>query len=95
MVTRQFGITKGEAQIFLIVLTDIIRRTGIVSIEKASSYFPETGGVDGGRPEMVDAEGKSKNYLILEKSEDEKKKYKDSPVFMPWKDGKVRQPPNR
>ena len=95
LVARQFGITKGEARIFLIVLTDIIRRTGIVSIEGASSYFPETGGVDGGRPEMVDAQGKSKNYLFLEKSEDEKKKFKDSPVFMPWKDGKVRQPPNR
>jgi ATP-dependent helicase YprA (DUF1998 family) len=95
LVARQFGITKGEARIFLIVLTDIIRRTGIVSIEGASRYFPETGGVDGGRPEMVDAQGKSKNYLFLEKSEDEKKKFKNSPVFMPWKDGKVRQPPNR
>ncbi len=95
LVARQFGITKDEARIFLIVLTDIIRRTGIVSIEGASSYFPETGGVDGGRPEMVDAQGKSKNYLFLEKLEDEKKKFKDSPVFMPWKDGKVRQPPNR
>ena len=95
LVAHQFEINKDEAGILLIMLTDIIRRTGIVSIERASRYFPETGGVEGGRPEMVDAQGKSKNYLFLEKSEDEKTKYKDSPVFMPWKEGKVRKPPNR
>ena len=93
LVARKFEISEDEARIFLIVLTDIIRRTGIVSIEGSSNYFPETGG-DGRRPEMVE-NGKSKNYLFLEKSEDETKRHKDSPSFMPWKDGKVRKPPNR
>nr|MBA3920694.1 DEAD/DEAH box helicase [Nostocaceae cyanobacterium] len=96
LVARKFEITNDEAGIFLTVLTDIIRRAGIVSIEGASSYFQETGG-DGLRPEMVDARGKSKNYLFLEKSDDEKNKYKDSPVFIPkWKkDGEVSQLQNR
>ncbi len=86
-VARRFGIARDEAKIFLIVLTDIIRRTGIVSIKGASKYFPETGGVDGVRPEMLDREGSSKNYLFLEKSEEEKKKFKDSPSFIPkWKE---------
>jgi hypothetical protein len=93
LVARKFEIINDEAQILLTVLTDIIRRTGIVSIEGSSSYFPETGG-DGRRPEMLE-NGKSKNYLFLEKSEDEIRRYKDSPSFLPWKDGKVRKPPNR
>jgi len=40
---------------------------------------------------MVDAQGKSKNYLFLEKLDQETKKYQDSPSFMPkWnKDGAV------
>jgi len=54
-VANLFNITNGEAYIFLIGLTDIIRRTGIVNIDGASRYFPETGGVDGGRREMVDS----------------------------------------
>lgn len=100
LVAHRFGITHSEARIFLTVLTDIIRRTGIVSIEGSSWYFPETGGVDGVRPRMVDAEGKSKNYLFLEKlgmSEKERKQYEDSPSFMPkWKkDGKVSKAQNR
>ncbi|OYE00768.1 DEAD/DEAH box helicase [Nostoc sp. 'Peltigera membranacea cyanobiont' 232] len=93
-VAGKFEISNDEAQILLTVITDIIRRTGIVSIEGSSSYFQETGG-DGRRPEMIDAQGKSKNYLFLEKSDDDTKKYKDSPSFMPWKQGKVRKPPNR
>lgn len=88
LVAQKFEITDDEARIFLTVLTDVIRRAGIVSIEGSSNYFPETGG-DGGRPEMVE-NGKSKNYLFLEKSEDENKRYKESLSFMPWKDGKVR-----
>jgi ATP-dependent helicase YprA (DUF1998 family)/rubrerythrin len=93
-VASRFKITNQEAGILLTVLTDIIRRAGIVSIEGSSSYFQETGG-DGRRPEMVDAQGKSKNYLFLEKSDDDTKKYKDSPSFIPWKQEKLRKPPNR
>ncbi|MCA6525947.1 MAG: DUF1998 domain-containing protein [Pseudanabaena sp. M179S2SP2A07QC] len=77
-----FKITNTEAYIFLIGLTDIIRRTGIVSIDGASSYFPETGGVDGARPPMVEL-GKSKNYLFLKKDDKEKKYFTDSPSFLP------------
>jgi ATP-dependent helicase YprA (DUF1998 family) len=76
-----FQITLEEAQIFLLSLTDIIRRSGIVSIQGASSYFPETGGTDK-RPEMIDAQGRSKRVLYLEKS-DEDKKDKDSLAFLP------------
>jgi ATP-dependent helicase YprA (DUF1998 family) len=94
LVARKFEITDDEARVFLIVLTDVIRRTGIVSIEGSSRYFPETGG-DGHRPEMIDNQGRSKNYVFLEKSEDETKKYKDCPSFMPWKEGKVRKQVNR
>lgn len=93
LVARKFEITDSEARIFLTVLTDVIRRAGIVSIEGSSNYFPETGG-DGGRPAIVE-NGKSKKYLFLEKSESENKTYKDSLSFMPWKDGKVRRPPDR
>ncbi|KYC41676.1 DEAD/DEAH box helicase [Scytonema hofmannii PCC 7110] len=97
LVSTQFEISKDEAQIFLTVLTDIIRRTGIVSIDGASRYFPETGGVENVRPEMVDVQGKSKNYLFLEKSPEERKKFQDSPSFLPkWrKDGKVSAAQNR
>ncbi|MBC1212935.1 DEAD/DEAH box helicase [Trichormus variabilis ARAD] len=98
LVAREFEISNAEAKIFLIVLTDIIRRTGIVSIDGASRYFPETGGVEGVRPEMVDIQGRSKNYLFLEKSPDEQKKFKDSPSFIPkWKQktGEVSQVQNR
>jgi ATP-dependent helicase YprA (DUF1998 family) len=97
LVSAQFEISQDEAQIFLTVLTDIIRRTGIVSIDGASCYFPETGGVEGVRPEMVDVQGKSKNYLFLEKSSEETKKFQDSPSFLPkWrKDGKVSEAQNR
>ena len=102
-VAERFQIPENEAQIFLRILTDIIRRTGIVSVEGASNYFPETGGGGEGegkgtRPKMVDgAQEKSKNYLFLDKSDQETKKYKDSPSFMPkWrKDGAVSQAQNR
>jgi len=82
-VANLFNITNGEAYIFLIGLTDIIRRTGIVNIEGASRYFPETGGVDGARPEMVDVQGRSKNYLFLKKDPKETKSFPDSPSFLP------------
>lgn len=97
IVAEKFNISEAEARIFLIVLTNIIRRTGIVSVEGASNYFPETGGIEGMRPEMVNAQGKSKNYIFLEKSLSETKKYQDSPSFIPkWKqDGAVSQSQNR
>jgi len=96
-ISNKFGISIAEARIFITVLTDIIRRTGIVSVEGSSNYFPETGGVDGTRPEMIDTQGKSKNYLFLEKGETERKRYEDSPSFLPkWKkDGEVSKAQNR
>ena len=96
-IARLFSITNAEAYIFLIGLTDIIRRTGIVSIHGASKYFPETGGVEGTRPEMVDVQGKSKNYLFLEKTSQESGIFKDSPSFLPkWNNsGEVSRRQNR
>lgn len=75
-------IPLSEAYIFLLGLTDIIRRSGIVSLQGASNYFPETGG-DRNRPAMLDARGKSQQVLFLEKSEDDRKKYPASPAFLP------------
>ncbi len=96
-IAELFGVTNSEAYIFLIGLTDIIRRTGIVSISGASKYFPETGGVDGARPPMIDVQGKSKNYLFLEKDPKEAKSFPDSPSFLPkWKNsGEVSKAQNR
>lgn len=96
-ISNKFGISTAEARIFITVLTDIIRRTGIVSVEGSSNYFPETGGVDGTRPEMIDTQGRSKNYLFKDKDETERKKYEDSPSFLPkWKkDGEVSKAQNR
>ena len=96
-IARLFSVTNAEAYIFLIGLTDIIRRTGIVSIHGASKYFPETGGVEGTRPEMVDVQGKSKNYLFLEKTPQESGIFKDSPSFLPkWnQSGEVSRRQNR
>ncbi|MHC0068743.1 DEAD/DEAH box helicase, partial [Nostoc sp. UIC 10890] len=97
LVAERFGITSLEAQIFLTVLTDIIRRNGIVSIERASQYFPEIGGVTGARDTMLDPQGRSQNYLFLKKPEGESKKYKDSLSFPPvWKkSGEISQGQNR
>jgi ATP-dependent helicase YprA (DUF1998 family) len=96
-ISDRFKISQDEARIFITGLTDIIRRTGIVSISGSSNYFPETGGVNGVRPEMIDNQGRSKNYLFLEKSEAERKKYEDSPSFLPkWKkDDAVSKAQNR
>ncbi|MEG3439468.1 DEAD/DEAH box helicase [Pannus brasiliensis CCIBt3594] len=95
-VASKFQMTKTESRIFLTVLTDIIRRAGIVSIEGSSSYFPETGG-DGIRRAMVDGQGKATNYLFLEKSPENTKKYADSPSFLPKKkkDGHISKAQNR
>ncbi|GAA6620526.1 Zn-binding domain-containing protein [Scytonema sp. NUACC26] len=96
-VADKFSMPIEEARIFLTVITDIIRRIGPVSIEGASNYFPETGGVDGGRPEMIDSQGKSKNYLLLERGADSTQEYRYSPSFLPkWKqNGEISQAQNR
>lgn len=97
LVASKFAITNNEAIIILTALTDIIRRTGIVSIEGSSNYFPETGGFEGGRPEMIDVQGRSKNYLFLEKPPENKNSKKNYPVFLPrWnQDGKTSSKQNR
>ncbi len=79
----QFVISQADAYIFLLGLTDIIRRSGIVSIEGASDYFPETGGVDGARPSMLDAKGRSKQVLFLEKTDEDRKHNQACPDFLP------------
>ncbi len=96
-VAEEFQISSAEAYVFLIGLTDIIRRSGVVSIDGASAYFPETGGEDGSRPPVIDVKGRSKQVLFLEKDEDDRKKYPASPAFMPrWKkDGAPMQAQNR
>ncbi|WP_242056781.1 MULTISPECIES: DEAD/DEAH box helicase [Oscillatoriales] len=81
-VGDRFSISSYEARIFLVGITDIIRRTGIVSIEGASQYFPEIGGVEGARNPILDPQGRSLNYLFLEKPKDDVKKYQESPDFL-------------
>jgi Domain of unknown function (DUF1998)/Helicase conserved C-terminal domain len=95
-IAKRFKISQLEAEIFITVLTDIIRRTGVVDIKSCSDYFPETGGTQGKRPAMIEV-GKSKNYLFLEKSEGDRKNHVDSPSFMPkWKkDGGISKAQNR
>ncbi len=70
-VAKKFKLTQPEAHIFLIGLTDVMRQAGIVDIQGASRYFPETYGVDGGRPGMLDDNGRSKVYLKLKKDKEE------------------------
>jgi hypothetical protein len=88
LTAEKFQVSQEEAQVFLIGLTDIIRRSGIVSIQGASSYFPETGGTDK-RPPMIDAQGRSKRVLYLEKS-DEDKKDRDSLAFIPRENSNIK-----
>ncbi len=85
---KLFQVSHEEAQIFLLSLVDIIRRSSIVSIQGASSYFPETGGADN-RPTMIDAQGRSKRVIYLEKS-DEDKKDQDSLAFMPGQNSNIK-----
>lgn len=82
-VAQKFNISSLEAEIFLTVFTDIIRRNGIVSIERSSDYFPEIGGVPGARTPMLDSQGRSKNYLFLEKPAGESKFLRDSLSIIP------------
>jgi len=97
LVANQLAITNIEAGVFLTAITDIIRRAGIVSIEGASQYFPETGGIEGIRQHTLDVQGKSLKYLFLEKSEVESKNYQNSLSFLPKlkKDGQLSQNQNR
>lgn len=99
---EHFEIFEVEAIIFLTRLTDIIRRSGIISIAGASSYFPETGGnISTKRPEIIErATGKSKRELFLEKPQREgrvDRAFLDSQSFLPkWKnDGNPAKAQNR
>ncbi len=93
LTSQGISISPLEAVIFITILTDIIRRMGVISIQGASDYFPETGGYSGGRPAVVDAEGRSKYYLFVDNTE-ESKKDKNCPSFLPplRKDG---SPPSK
>ena len=83
-VSDRFQLPQAETHLFLLGLTDIIRRAGIVSIQGASSYFPETGGVDGGRRPMIDpAQGHSLIYLLLAPDSDIQKRWRGTISFMP------------
>jgi ATP-dependent helicase YprA (DUF1998 family) len=83
---QEFELPLAEAHLLLLGLTDIIRRSGIVSIQGASAYFPETGGVEGSRfrPPVLDDKGRSKQVVFLEKTEEDKKNksYEASPAFL-------------
>lgn len=65
-VCDRFLVTEVEALIFLTALTDLIRLSGIINVEKPSDYFPEVGG-DGVRPGILDRSGKIKKFLKLQK----------------------------
>lgn len=67
-VAAKFGMQAVEAEIFLTALTDLIRLSGIVDLENPSKYFPEVGGIDGGKPSILDGSGRLKKYLKLQKS---------------------------
>jgi len=70
-VAQRFNISPAEARVFLSGLTNIIRLAGIVDLEGASDYFPETGGVEGMRPGALDAQGRSRSQLKLQKDKGE------------------------
>jgi Domain of unknown function (DUF1998)/Helicase conserved C-terminal domain len=78
---QEFEISLAEAHLLLLGLTDIIRRSGIVSVQGASAYFPETGGA-ASRPAILNARGRSKQVVFLEKTEEDKKRYEASPAFL-------------
>lgn len=68
LIARRFNITPKEAQIFLTGLTDKIRLAGIVDLQNASDYFPETGDPGMGKLDK----GQSKLYLQLTRNPDKK-----------------------
>lgn len=69
----RFNISEAEAIVFLTALTDLIRLSGIVNVEKPSDYFPEVGGVEGVRPPILDKSGKVKKFLKLQKGQGDAK----------------------
>jgi ATP-dependent helicase YprA (DUF1998 family) len=70
---NRFSVSEAEAIVFLTALTDLIRLSGIVNVEKPSDYFPEVGGVEGGRPGILDRSGKVKKFLKLQKGQGDSK----------------------
>jgi hypothetical protein len=78
---QKFEIPLVEAHLLILGLTDIIRRSGIVSIQGASAYFPETGGATS-RPAILDDKGRSKQVIFLEKTGEDKKRFEKSPAFL-------------
>jgi ATP-dependent helicase YprA (DUF1998 family) len=96
-IANELDIEPQDACIFLLGLTDILRRSGIISIQGASDYFLETGG--GGpfnRPKMIEA-GRSKRVLFLKKPDENRERYSNDQAFMPrWKkSGEPMQAQNR
>ena len=88
-VAERLNISKDEVRVFLTGLTNIIRRSGTVSISGASSYFPETGGVVGSRRPMVNAQGKTLIYLFLERNKEMQKKFRGSFAFFSDKSTRI------
>ncbi|MBD2066737.1 DUF1998 domain-containing protein, partial [Leptolyngbya sp. FACHB-671] len=83
-VCDRFHVSESEAVIFLTALTDLIRLSGIVNVEKPSDYFPEVGGVEGGRPGILDRSGRVKKFLKLQKGQGDSK---DAVSFCAYKGG--------
>jgi ATP-dependent helicase YprA (DUF1998 family) len=81
-VAEKFNMQSVEAKVFLTALTDLIRLSGIVDLENPSKYFPEVGGVEGGKPSILDGSGRLKKYLKLQKSP---KDSKDAVSFSAYK----------
>ncbi|MEQ8996550.1 MAG: DEAD/DEAH box helicase [Coleofasciculus sp. B1-GNL1-01] len=71
-VAQRFQISPLEAKICLRGLTNIMRQAGIIDLQGASDYFPETGGVEDVRPGALDAQGRSRTRLKLQKDKGEK-----------------------
>jgi ATP-dependent helicase YprA (DUF1998 family) len=71
-VADQFSLNQAEARVFLVGLAHIMRLTGAVDLQGSSRYFPETFGVEGGRPGLLDNKGRSQVYLKLSREKDDK-----------------------
>lgn len=72
-IAERFRLTDIETRIFLQGLFDITRKAGIIDLQGASTYFPETGGLEGGFPATLDQQGRSLNRIKLAKDEGEKR----------------------
>lgn len=66
-VCDRFQVSQSAAIVFLTALTDLIRLAGMVKVQQPSDYFPEVGGVEGGRPSILDRSGRIKKFLKLQK----------------------------